>query len=71
MAQCPDDKGLVMGNAGILRIAKGCPDQVPAQDQFLRLGALTSKSFDFGMETVTSNACPLSTSDAAADGPLV
>lgn len=56
MAQCPDDKGLVMGNAGILRIAKGCPDQVPAQDQFLRLGALTSKSFDFGMETVTSNA---------------
>ncbi|MBI6308899.1 DNA breaking-rejoining protein, partial [Proteus mirabilis] len=42
MAQCPDDKGLVMGNAGILRIAKGCPDQVPAQDQFLRLGALTS-----------------------------
>lgn len=56
MAQCPDDKGLVMGNAGILRIAKGCPNQVPTQDQFLRLGALTSKSFDFGMETVTSNA---------------
>lgn len=24
MAQCPDDKGLVMGNAGILRIAPGC-----------------------------------------------
>ncbi|QNH64566.1 Ig-like domain-containing protein [Proteus vulgaris] len=56
MAQCPDDKGPVMGNAGILRIAKGCPDQVPAQDKFLRLGALTSKSFDFGMETASSNA---------------
>lgn len=52
MSQCPDKKGLVMGNAGIIRIAKGCPDQVPAQDQFLRLGALTSKSFDFGMEKV-------------------
>ncbi|MDL5165820.1 Ig-like domain-containing protein [Proteus faecis] len=56
MAQCPDDKGPVMGNAGILRIAKGCPDRVPAQDKFLRLGALTSKSFDFGMETASSNA---------------
>ncbi|WP_219495451.1 Ig-like domain-containing protein [Proteus terrae] len=56
MSQCPDKKGLVMGNAGIIRIAKGCHDQVPEQDQFLRLGALTSKSFDFGMETVTSNA---------------
>lgn len=56
MAQCPDDKGPVMGNAGILRIAKGCPNQVPAQDKFLRLGALTSKSFDFGMETASSNA---------------
>ncbi|WYX00649.1 Ig-like domain-containing protein [Proteus vulgaris] len=56
MAQCPDDKGPVMGNAGILRIAKGCPVQVPAQDKFLRLGALTSKSFDFGMETASSNA---------------
>lgn len=56
MAQCPDDKGPVMGNAGILRIAKGCPSQVPAQDKFLRLGALTSKSFDFGMETASSNA---------------
>ncbi|MBI6529078.1 Ig-like domain-containing protein [Proteus vulgaris] len=56
MAQCPDDKGLVMGNAGILRIAKGCSNQSPSQIQFLRLGALTSKSTDFGMETVTSNA---------------
>ena len=25
MAQCPDDKGLVMGNAGILRIAPAAP----------------------------------------------
>ena len=42
MAQCPDDKGLVMGNAGILRIAPGCPGTVPEQSAFLRLGALTS-----------------------------
>ncbi len=56
MAQCPDDKGLVMGNAGILRIAKGCSNQRPLQNQYMRLGALTSKSTDFGMETVTSNA---------------
>ncbi|ENZ0346975.1 Ig domain-containing protein [Morganella morganii] len=56
MAQCPDDKGLVMGNAGILRIAPGCPGTVPDQSAFLRLGALTSKSVDYGTETVTSKA---------------
>lgn len=56
MTNNTDNKGLVMGNAGILRIAKGHPNRVPEQSQFLRLGALTSKSFDFGMETVTSNA---------------
>ncbi|AWC95500.1 Ig-like domain-containing protein [Morganella morganii subsp. morganii] len=56
MAQCPDDKGLVMGNAGILRIAPGCPGTVPEQSAFLRLGALTSKGLDYGTETVTSKA---------------
>lgn len=56
MAQCPDDKGLVMGNAGILRIAPGCPGTVPDQSAFLRLGALTSKGLDYGTETVTSKA---------------
>ncbi|MEM8183640.1 Ig-like domain-containing protein [Morganella morganii subsp. sibonii] len=56
MAQCPDDKGLVMGNAGILRIADGCSSPVPDQSAFLRLGALTSKSLDYGTETVTSKA---------------
>ena len=56
MAQCPDDKGLVMGNAGILRIASGCPGTAPEQSAFLRLGALTSKSVDYGTETVTSKA---------------
>lgn len=56
MAQCPDDKGLVMGNAGILRIAPGCTGTAPEQSAFLRLGALTSKSVDYGTETVTSKA---------------
>lgn len=56
MAQCPDDKGLVMGNAGILRIADGCSSPIPDQSAFLRLGALTSKSLDYGTETVTSKA---------------
>lgn len=56
MAQCPDDKGLVMGNAGILRIAPGCNGTAPEQSAFLRLGALTSKNVDYGTETVTSKA---------------
>ncbi|WOO48608.1 Ig-like domain-containing protein [Hafnia alvei] len=56
MAQCPEDKGNMLGDHGILRIAKGCPSQVPDQSSFMRFGAVTSKSLDYGMETVNSNA---------------
>ncbi|EMP4183880.1 Ig-like domain-containing protein [Proteus mirabilis] len=56
MAQCPEDKGNMLGDHGILRIAKGCPSQVPDQISFMRFGAVTSKSLDYGMETVNSNA---------------
>ncbi|EPN9924558.1 Ig-like domain-containing protein [Proteus mirabilis] len=56
MAQCPEDKGNMLGDHGILRIAKGCPSQVPDQSSFMRFGAVTSKGLDYGMETVNSNA---------------
>ena len=56
MAQCPDDKGSLLGDHGILRVARGCPSQVPDQSAFLRFGAVTSKGLDYGMETVSSKA---------------
>lgn len=56
MAQCPDDKGNLLGDHGILRVARGCQSQVPDQSEFLRFGAVTSKGLDYGMETVSSKA---------------
>lgn len=55
MANCPK-KGLSIGGATILRVARGCDDQAPDLSDYLRLGALTDKGFDGNLEAITSNA---------------
>lgn len=55
MAKCAK-KGLSVGGSTILRIARGCDDQVPELKDYLRLGALTDKGFDGNLEAITSNA---------------
>lgn len=56
MAECQNDYGKLIGRVAILRIAEGCPDVVPEQSEFVRMGALTTKSIDYSMNTVTSEA---------------
>lgn len=56
MADCQNDYGKLIGRVAILRIAKGCPDTVPEQSEYVRMGALTTKSVDYSMNTVTSEA---------------
>lgn len=55
MAKCAK-KGLSVGGATILRVARGCDDQAPELKDYLRLGALTDKGFDGNLEAITSNA---------------
>lgn len=56
MADCQNDYGKLIGRVAILRLAEGCPDTVPEQSEFVRMGALTTKSIDYSMNTVTSEA---------------
>ncbi|MBC8946963.1 hypothetical protein [Xenorhabdus indica] len=56
MANCPVETNKLIGRHAIIRIAKGCPDTAPKQAAFLRLGALTTKSFDLSPNTLTSEA---------------
>lgn len=56
MADCQNDYGKLIGRVAILRIAPGCPDVVPEQAAFVRMGALTTKSIDYSMNTVSSEA---------------
>ncbi|CDG20002.1 conserved protein of unknown function [Xenorhabdus poinarii G6] len=56
MANCPVETNKLIGRNAIIRIAQGCPDAVPDQSAFFRIGALTTKSFDLSPNTLTSEA---------------
>ncbi|WP_142501264.1 Ig-like domain-containing protein [Klebsiella sp. 2680] len=56
MQGCANDTGKLIGKTAVLRMAYGCADTVPALSEWLRLGALTTKGFDYSMNTVTSEA---------------
>lgn len=56
MQGCANDTGKLIGKVAVLRAAMGCADTVPALSEFERLGALTTKGFDYSMNTVSSEA---------------
>jgi uncharacterized protein YjdB len=56
MADCQNDTGKLIGRSAVLRLAPGCPDVRPDFAEFVRMGALTTKSFDNSMNSVTSEA---------------
>lgn len=56
MQGCANDTGKLIGKVAVLRMAFGCADTVPALSEWKRLGALTTKGFDYSMNTVTSEA---------------
>ncbi|ENG6106926.1 Ig domain-containing protein [Serratia liquefaciens] len=56
MQGCPNDTGKLIGKVAVLRAAFGCADALPALSDWKRLGALTTKGFDFSPNTVTSEA---------------
>ncbi|MDX7985984.1 Ig domain-containing protein [Xenorhabdus sp. 12] len=56
MADCPVETSKLIGRNAVIRIAKGCNDAAPDQSEFLRIGALTTKSFDLSPNTLTSEA---------------
>lgn len=56
MQGCNNDFGKLIGKNAVLRLAWGCPDIEPAISEWLRMGAMTTKSVDFAMNTLTSDA---------------
>lgn len=56
MQGCANDTGKLIGKVAVLRMAFGCADTVPALSEWKRLGAMTTKGFDYSMNTVTSEA---------------
>lgn len=56
MQGCPNDTGKLIGKVAVLRAAFGCADALPDLSDWKRLGALTTKGFDFSPNTVTSEA---------------
>ncbi|MEY0338973.1 Ig-like domain-containing protein [Providencia stuartii] len=56
MANCPVQTNKLIGRNAVIRIAPGCPDQIPAQSAFKRIGAITTKSFDLSPNSITSEA---------------
>ncbi|EDU58735.1 Ig-like domain-containing protein [Providencia stuartii] len=56
MANCPVQTNKLIGRNAVIRIAPGCPDKVPAQSAFKRIGAITTKSFDLSPNSITSEA---------------
>lgn len=56
MQGCANDTGKLVGKTAVLRMAFGCADALPALSDWKRLGALTTKGFDFSPNTVTSEA---------------
>lgn len=56
MQGCANDTGKLVGKTAVLRMAFGCADTPPALSNWKRLGAMTTKGFDFSPNTVTSEA---------------
>lgn len=56
MAICANDTAKLIGRNATLELANGCADTVPLESEWLYAGALTTKSFDFSPNTVTSDA---------------
>lgn len=56
MANCQNSNERVFGAATVLELAMGCPDVVPAEDDWKALGAGTSKGLDFAPNSTTSDA---------------
>lgn len=56
MAICPNDTITLVGRQATLELAEGCADTVPSEAEWKYAGALTSKSFDFSPNTVTSES---------------
>lgn len=56
MQGCANDTGKLIGKVAVLRMAFGCADTVPALSEWKRLGAMTTKGFDYSMNTVSSEA---------------
>lgn len=56
MQGCANDTGKLVGKTAVLRMAFGCADTPPALSDWKRLGALTTKGFDFSPDSVTSEA---------------
>ena len=56
MQGCANDTGKLIGKVAVLRMAFGCADTLPALSDWKRLGALTTKGFDFSPNSVTSEA---------------
>ena len=47
MQGCANDTGKLIGKVAVLRMAFGCADTVPALSEWKRLGAMTTKGFDY------------------------
>ncbi|WP_392565808.1 hypothetical protein RHO15_09600 [Utexia brackfieldae] len=56
MAQCAVSNEKLFGGAVVLEVARGCPDTNPAEKDWLRFMAGTSKGLDLSLNTVTSDA---------------
>ena len=56
MQGCANDTGKLIGKVAVLRMAFGCAETVPALSEWKRLGAMTTKGFDYSMNTVSSEA---------------
>ena len=54
MQGCANDTGKLIGKVAVLRMAFGCADTRPLLTDYKRLGALTTKGFDFGINAITS-----------------
>lgn len=56
MQGCPTSFDRLIGRAKTLELAYGCPDAVPAEDEWKLVGLPTSATWDFNPETLTSDA---------------
>ncbi|EAB5738120.1 hypothetical protein D5O23_07420 [Salmonella enterica subsp. enterica] len=56
MANCQNSNERVFGSATVLELAYGCPDVRPDEDDWLALGAGTSKGLAFSPNSVSSDA---------------
>ena len=54
MQGCANDTGKLIGKVAVLRMAFGCADTRPLPVEYKRLGALTTKSFDYSLNSITS-----------------